>query len=75
MNGKSTDDLGKTRRVLVEWKPYDPRLPKEEVDMLRKRAGDIVTLLSKRFPTNYHLLRSFGFLMTLRTLGTKPGWG
>ncbi|MCJ1427882.1 hypothetical protein MMC29_005788 [Sticta canariensis] len=60
-HGKSTDDLGKTRRVLVEWKPYNPRLAKEEVDVLRKRAGDIITLLSKRFPANYHLLRSFGF--------------
>ena len=60
-HGKSTDDLGKTRRVLVEWKPYDPRLAKPEVDILRKRAGDIITLLSKRFPANYHLLRSFGF--------------
>lgn len=60
-HGKSTDDLGKTRRVLVEWKPYDPRLAKEEVDMLRKRAGDVITLLSKRFPANYHLLRSFKF--------------
>lgn len=60
-HGKSTDDLGKTRRVLVEWKPYNPRLAKEEVDMLRKRAGDIMTLLSKRFPANYHLLRSFRF--------------
>lgn len=60
-HGKSTDDLGKTRRVLVEWKPYDPRLAKREVDVLRKRAGDIITLLSKQFPANYHLLRSFGF--------------
>lgn len=45
----------------MEWKPYDPRLAKGEVDVLRKRAGDIITLLSKRFPANYHLLRSFGF--------------
>lgn len=45
----------------MEWKPYDPRLAKEEVDMLRKRAGDIIALLSKRFPANYHLLRSFRF--------------
>ena len=51
-HGKSTDDLGKTRRVLVEWKPYNPRLAKEEVDTLRKRAGDLITLLSKQFPAN-----------------------
>lgn len=60
-HGKSTDDLGKTRRMLVEWKPYNPRLAKEEIDMLRKRAGDIITLLFKSFPANYHLLRSFRF--------------
>ncbi|MCJ1467875.1 hypothetical protein MMC07_006500 [Pseudocyphellaria aurata] len=60
-HGKSTDDLGKTRRVLVEWKPYNPRLAKEEVDMLRMRASDIITLLSRSFPANYHLLRSFRF--------------
>lgn len=60
-HGRSGDDLGRTRRIMVEWKPYDPSLTLENVDKLRKRAGDLIMLLSKRFPENYHLLRSFRF--------------
>lgn len=57
------DDLGRTRMILVEWKPYDHSLTPEKVDKLRKGAGDFIMLLSKIFPGNsYH----FGSLMTKR---------
>ena len=60
-HGKSSDDLGTTRRVLVEWKLYDPKLAQEELDQLIKRVRDLVILLSKRYPQSYHLLQSFRF--------------